>query len=96
MGKRRFRIEQVGVAIIELDDAVIKAVDDEWRSQFYGLHTPEEIAEHVGYNLLIGRATLSQLDGWADQPDSNARIVEWLGEYEILAEEVKAPPPPEI
>jgi hypothetical protein len=64
------------LAVIELDDAVIDAVDDDWRSMFYQLYTREDIAEHVGYNLVINRAKLSFLDGWADQPDENASIVE--------------------
>ena len=76
MGERYFEIRIDGWAVIKLDDAVIDVVDDDWRSQFYNLHTPEEIAEHIGYNLLVNRWPLSSLDGWADQPDTNAVIVE--------------------
>lgn len=53
MSKRTFELEFTGTATIELDDAVIDAVDDDWRAVFYQLHTPEEIARHVGYNLVI-------------------------------------------
>lgn len=96
MGKRRFRLhfsmygENVDSAVIELDDAVIEAVDDEWCSVFYNFITPEGIAEHVGYNLIINGLSLSQMDGWADQPDENARVIEWpeLTDWEIKAEEV--------
>lgn len=98
MGKRHFNLhfsihgEDVDSAIIELDDAVIEAVDDEWRSVFYKLRTPEEIAEHVGFNLIVNRQPLSNLDGWADQPDKNARVWVWpdlTGWEEIEAEEIK-------
>lgn len=77
MSKRRFRIEFSGEAVIELDDAVIDIVDDEWRAVLYNLHTVEDIAEHIGYNLVINNALLSMLDGWADQPDGNAIVIEW-------------------
>lgn len=76
MAKHTFRITLKAEAVIELDDAVIDAVDADWRSMFYQLYTPEDIAEHVGYNLVINRAKLSFLDGWAEQPDENAFILE--------------------
>jgi hypothetical protein len=77
--KRTFEIELTGTATVELDDQVIQVVDDEWRAALYPLHTPEEIAQHVAYNLIVNNARLSQLDGWADQPNTNARVVrlEW-------------------
>lgn len=74
MSKRKFRIEFDGIITVELDEQVINTVDDEWRSMLYELHTPEEIAEHIAFNLLEGR-TLDGLDGWADQPESNAKLV---------------------
>jgi|GEM_PF-3337337 len=81
MGKRRFELEFLydssyeDSAVIELDEAVIEAVDDEWRAVFYDLRTPEAVAKHIGYNLIVNRLVLSQLDGWADQPDANARAI---------------------
>lgn len=61
-----------------LDQRVIDAVDDEWRDMFYDLPTPDDIAHHVGYNLMKGRR-LSNMDGFADMPDEWARInyTEW-------------------
>jgi hypothetical protein len=76
MAKRIFVVSFEAEAVIELDDAVIDAVDSEWRSVFYQLHTPEDIAEHIGFNLVINRAELSHLDGWADQSDENAFVLE--------------------
>jgi len=76
MGKKRFRVEFTGEAIIEIDDAVIGIVDDKWRSVFYDLDTIYDVAEHVAYNLIINRLSLSRMDGWADMPDELARIVE--------------------
>jgi len=85
--KRKFLVEFRGEAEIELDDAVIDVVDDEWRSQLYDLKTPEEIAKHIGYNLVINQWNLSNLDGWADQPNSNARVIS-EPEWEVSAEEI--------
>lgn len=85
MGKRLFRVRWDVEAEVELDDHVIDVVDDEWRSYLYDLNTPGEIAEHVANNLIRG-ARLSILDGWADQPDTNARIIDVDWDF-ILAEE---------
>lgn len=85
--KHRFEIKFEGTAIIELDDEIISVVDDEWRSQLYDLHTPVDIAEHIAYNLVINQVGLSNLDGWADQENSNAKIIsppDWeVNGYEI-------------
>jgi hypothetical protein len=59
---------------IELDDKVINVVNDEWRNVLYDLYTPEEIAEHIVYNMVVNHANLSQLDGWADQSNDNAKL----------------------
>jgi hypothetical protein len=73
--KRKFRLEFSGAAIIELDQAVIDVVDDEWRKDLYNLRTPEQIAEMVGRCMVCNGWRLSAMDGWADQPDTNARII---------------------
>ena len=70
----RFKITYTAYATLELADEVIEAVDKEWRGDFYNLPSPESVAEHIGRNLLRS-ARLSMLDGFADQPDSNARII---------------------
>lgn len=62
--------------IIELDDKVIQAVDDEWRSVFYpSLNTPYKIAEHIAYNMIVNDLKLSQIDGFANLPDDYVRLV---------------------
>ena len=70
---------------LELDDSVINVVDDEWRKQLYDLNNAEEIAEHIGLMMAAKDFKLSQLDGWADQPDDNAKIKrlqpEWVVTY---------------
>lgn len=75
----KFRIKVIGEAIIEIDESVIKTVDQGWRDDFYDYTTPEEIAEHIGYNMLVNNLTLSQMDGFADLFDSSATLskVDW-------------------
>ena len=95
--RRKFEVEiecnygDLDTAIIELDQRVIDAVDDEWRSMFYSLYTPEEVAEHIAYNLIVNKARLTQLDGWADLSDDMAIIIEYPEEatYSFHAKEIE-------
>lgn len=84
MSERTFDIELHGTATVVIDDAVIAAVDDDWRSSLYNLHTPEEIARHIAYNLIVNGIHLSSMDGWADQDNSKART-EGVTQWEIEA-----------
>ncbi len=61
---------------IEIDDIVIDAVDDDWRKTFYpSLTTPQKIAEHIAYNLIVNDATLTRLDGFANLSDDMVKIL---------------------
>src|SRR5258706_1482596 len=75
MGKRIFDFSFNVYGKIEVDDDVINVVDDAWRKELYDLETPEEIIEMIARCMLQG-ADLSSLDGWANQPDKNARIID--------------------
>lgn len=97
MGDVEIQSAVEGEAILELVDSVINVVDDEWRSCFYKLYSAEDIAEHVAFSLIfrrarlstLGRARLSALDGWGDQPNGNARIVgDVVDELELSAAEI--------
>jgi len=72
--KRTFELTLTRCITIELDDAVIDVINDaSWRASFYDYSQSEDIAGIMGLALCDGYR-LSDLDGWADQPDSNARI----------------------
>ena len=78
--------------ILELDQKVIDVVDDEWRAGLYNLRTPDEIAAHIGYNLLYDpHLHLTDLDGWADLSDDLARVISWpdLHQWRTSAKERK-------
>ena len=86
MSKQQFTLRLECVATLEIDDAVINAVDDDWRSSLYDLHTPEEIAQHIGFNLIVNGLHLSSMDGWADQDNNLVQILgptEWNTEAEV-------------
>ena len=90
--KRLFRIRFEGEAIIEVDQKAIDVVDDDWREHLYNLKSPLEIADHIGYNLVINNADLTRLDGWADQADDFAKIKEgldWETEIEEITKQAK-------
>ena len=83
---RTFEIRIDGIAKIQLADEVIDVVDDEWREYLYNLYTPDEIAAHVGYNLLVNNWKMTQMDGWADQKDENVRVID--EDWDVTACEV--------
>jgi len=87
MARRRYAITVTIRAEMEFDDAVFAQVDEDWRRQFYrNVRTPDDVAEHVGGAMIKLHSELSGLDGFADLPDSAARIVkeEWEAEAEPI------------
>ena len=82
--------EELAYAVIELDQAVIDAVDDDWRKHLYPLHTPEQIAAHICYNMVENHLQLSDMDGWADKDNGMARILKWPDfDFDMEARELK-------
>lgn len=75
----KFLLRVTGTAVVEIDDAVIAGVDDGWRKHYYNLRTAEEIAKHIGYNMMVNQCSLSNIDGFADRKDSEAKLtdVDW-------------------
>lgn len=95
--KRKFEISfelegiEVDTAIIELDQATIDVVDDDWRASLYPLYTPEDIAAHICRNMLVNNLSLADMDGWANHNPANAKIIEYayLDDFEVTARELK-------
>lgn len=84
---REFVVNFEGVATISLSNSVIDAVDDEWREFFYQLDTPEEVAAHIAYNMVINKCNLSNLDGWANLPNHAAKITGFT--WDLYAKELE-------
>lgn len=56
--------------VVTIDQRIIDAVDDDWRSHFYRLTTVEQIASHIAYNFIVnGVYRVNRLDGFANLPD---------------------------
>jgi hypothetical protein len=48
-------------------DRVTGPGGDEWRSQFYDLHTDEDVIEHFVFNAVTNHVhDITRLEGWAD------------------------------
>lgn len=72
-----FDVELTVTCRVEIAQAVLDGVlTDEWRSRFYPLRTPQDVAHHLAYNWIRNSAGLSNLDGFADQPDSACQVTE--------------------
>lgn len=60
---------------IELDDKVIYAVNDDWRKTFYpSITTPQKVAEHIAFNMIVNDLNLSGIDGFANLQDEMAKL----------------------
>ena len=96
--KRRFYVtfemesEVIGRGVIELDQRVIDAVDDEWHDMITdSINTPEEIAQFIAFNMVINHANLNSIDGFADLTNDLAIMIEWpegLDNYDVIAKEI--------
>ena len=71
--KRRFVVE-ITVEIDVSESLLSDVLTDEWRDRYYRFFHATEVAEHLAFNLLGGH-DVSQLDGFADQPDDAAELV---------------------
>lgn len=61
---------------IDIEEEVIEAVNDEWRQHFYpSLKTPQDVAEHIAFNIIVNKSPLSMLEGFANWPDSHAKVI---------------------
>jgi hypothetical protein len=90
--KRKFEVTITNTMIVELDDAVIDAVDESWRAQFYGhIHTACDIAEHVAFNMSVRGSRLRQIDGFAHLLDS-AAVLSDSENHEVEAVEITPRP----
>jgi hypothetical protein len=74
---KKYFITMTVEAEIEVDESLFDVVDEDWKKCFYDFEEDIDVAEHIGYNMVANRYSLSDLDGFADQPDSKARFVDW-------------------
>lgn len=78
--ERRYASEMTVYATVTVHDPeAIERVTgpggDEWRSQFYDLHTADDVIEHFVFNAVTNHVhDISRLDGWADSDPAAVTI----------------------
>lgn len=75
MSKSRFEVTlEVGVVVEVEDDVIAGVLNEDWRKTFYQhIKKPEDVASHIAYNFVRHGTSLSNLDGFGDCEDSDAR-----------------------
>ena len=81
MAKITKMVEVTTLVGVTFDDSLLP--DDEWRSMFYDIKTPNDLAKHLAYNYARNNARLSQLDGFADRDDKEVEFQEIETETEM-------------
>lgn len=77
MAKKRFSIHLEADVNIDVEESVLAVgKDHSWQKAFYGEMTECEVAQHIAYNAIINGRKLSQIDGFADQPDDAIKVEE--------------------
>lgn len=92
--KRTFRVRMMVDVEVEIDQAVLDVVDDEWRSEFYDFSTPGDVAQHFAFNHLVNRvSSVRILDGFAHlaNPDMVKFEIDREVEYEDTVETTRCP-----
>ncbi len=75
---RRFRVRIEREVEIGISEDVLRATaSQEWIESIgdFG-KDPLRVAEHLAHNLVTNDLRLQQIDGYADQPDDAARVVD--------------------
>lgn len=60
---------------LELDDAVIANVNDNWHEFFYDFTELQQIANHIAFNMIVNDLTLSRINGFANLSDDMAVLL---------------------
>lgn len=72
---------------IEISDKLLRSVlTPEFRASHYNFLVPEDVAEHIAYNFSRNRASLLNMDGFADQPADAATLLseDWNREEVVV------------
>ena len=82
----KFLVEVTVMVEVEFNDEIAALANDaEWVDKFYGLDTPESIAQHLAWNIAVRDRDLSGIDGFADRSnDEVSARVEWV-DFDVTA-----------
>lgn len=85
----KFHIELT--AEVEISEAVLKdGLSDEFAKYITRMHSREDVAKFVAFNLLVNGITLNQIDGFALHKEGAAHVDR--RSIEVEATEIKEPP----
>lgn len=96
MRKFRFTISvddnETGQGIIELDESVIvEGLSEEFKKYFYDLHTPEGVASHIAWCMVVRDLYPEVIEGWLILNKDTAKITHFpsgYNDFEVTAEEI--------
>lgn len=69
-----FSVEFSGGVIIRINRQSLENIGTEHADK---LNTIEKVVAYIAYQMLFEKKRLSELDGWENQPDENARIIDF-------------------
>ena len=72
----KFTLGNGRAGVVKINQQCFDNVDDDWREYFYPLYSDESIVKHIVWNMINNGLTLPRMDGWANLPESYAKIVE--------------------
>ncbi len=75
---RRFRVRIEREVEIDISEDVLRATaSQEWVESIGGFgKDPLKVAEHLAHNFVTNGLRLQSIDGYADQPDEAAKVVD--------------------
>jgi len=73
VAKRKFTVTFVVTVDVDVEQTIIDdALSDDFKEAFYDLKAATGVVEHLAYNHLRNRASLTQIDGFAQWSDGDA------------------------
>jgi hypothetical protein len=87
----KFKVTYEVTVELDIDRSVIKeATSADWRKSFYDLHTPEDVADHIGFNAIANDIRdVTALDGFAHIEKGKVKYIRF--DHNAIESRVEAP-----
>lgn len=82
--RKEFRVKLTCYVTLRISPTVLAGVDDGWRQTYYQLHSDEDVAQHIAYNMVVNDLSLQQIDGFADRKEREAEVFDTEWDTEII------------
>lgn len=84
---------ETGQGIIEIDNEIIEeGLSEEFKKYFYDLRTPEGVASHLAWAMVVRGYEPEQIEGWTNLNKDTVVITRYpsgYDDFEVTAEEIK-------